>query len=582
MPAPNFYALTMLLSRHACAAWLHRCMGSSTVLSPAVSAALLLQHNRLSSSTSSTTDSTSLLTETSSGAAVGHLSPTRIAPWRMRRSRASMNPVQQAAAVAREDLSELASLDGGHAASSTSVPGSGHLFGRPSLPTPPLQGPAKGVSLQQQEQPSQGARARRLGALQGLPVVAPSNESLSSALKRASKVAYSSSIKNEAEKERNRAARQMDTLMKELSVPFSNYVKKFPDPSKLHPFESALLHLTVSQGSYSSTLSKVDALRKVVQEVGKSYANKAANASNKQNALEVALEGCEAIERVYRKGAKAVDDLKEIAKKLRALPTVETMLPTLALVGAPNVGKSSLVRVLSSGIPEVCNYPFTTRSIKMGHFYLDGRKHQVTDTPGVMSRGDDERNKMELLTLAALDCLPTSVLFVMDLTEECGTSIADQWAIRRELRARYAGKPWIDAFSKCDMLVEELQRAGSFREQLQQQLLLEQQAQETGSLCAQPTTGSNSQAPSSTIAERHARLDQLTKRLEDVAEVYGDASEVAARLPHALAVSSLTDEGIEQLQAAIIGMYSKQAASEARSALAEAAAADAARPAALS
>lgn len=47
-----------------------------------------------------------------------------------------------------------------------------------------------------------------------------------------------------------------------------------------------------------------------------------------------------------------------------------------------------------------------------------------------MSRDDDERNKMELLTLAALDCLPTSVLFVMDLTEECGTSIADQWAIR--------------------------------------------------------------------------------------------------------------------------------------------------------
>lgn len=34
-------------------------------------------------------------------------------------------------------------------------------------------------------------------------------------------------------------------------------------------------------------------------------------------------------------------------------------------------------QVLSSGIPEVCNYPFTTRSIKMGHFYLDGRKHQV-------------------------------------------------------------------------------------------------------------------------------------------------------------------------------------------------------------
>lgn len=49
----------------------------------------------------------------------------------------------------------------------------------------------------------------------------------------------------------------------------------------------------------------------------------------------------------------------------------------VALIGAPNVGKSSLVHVLSSGTPEVCNYPFTTRSIKMGHFYVDGVRHQV-------------------------------------------------------------------------------------------------------------------------------------------------------------------------------------------------------------
>lgn len=41
-----------------------------------------------------------------------------------------------------------------------------------------------------------------------------------------------------------------------------------------------------------------------------------------------------------------------------------------------------LLQVLSSGTPEVCNYPFTTRSIKMGHFYLDGRKHQVRSGVG--------------------------------------------------------------------------------------------------------------------------------------------------------------------------------------------------------
>jgi len=49
----------------------------------------------------------------------------------------------------------------------------------------------------------------------------------------------------------------------------------------------------------------------------------------------------------------------------------------VALVGAPNVGKSSLVALLSSGAPEVCDYPFTTRSISMGHFFVSGRRHQV-------------------------------------------------------------------------------------------------------------------------------------------------------------------------------------------------------------
>ena len=42
------------------------------------------------------------------------------------------------------------------------------------------------------------------------------------------------------------------------------------------------------------------------------------------------------------------------------------------------MGKSSLVQVLSSGMPEVCNYPFTTRTVKMGHFFVDGIRHQVS------------------------------------------------------------------------------------------------------------------------------------------------------------------------------------------------------------
>lgn len=61
---------------------------------------------------------------------------------------------------------------------------------------------------------------------------------------------------------------------------------------------------------------------------------------------------------------------------------------------------------------------------------LDVVYSQVTDTPGLLRRPEDERNAMERLTLAALAHLPTAAVFVVDLTGSCGTSVADQWAIR--------------------------------------------------------------------------------------------------------------------------------------------------------
>ncbi|EFJ44602.1 hypothetical protein VOLCADRAFT_95251 [Volvox carteri f. nagariensis] len=286
-------------------------------------------------------------------------------------------------------------------------------------------------------------------------------------------------LKNETEKARSRAARRLDCFMKELSVPLSRYLAGFPPPGRLHPFEGALLALTVGEGNYKAALQRVDRLRRAVQ-VGKGAASRAGSAPNRAAATALSEEGVQALETVFTAGARHVDDLKEIAKKLRSLPSLDTSLPTLALVGAPNVGKSSLVNILSSGTPEVCNYPFTTRSIKMGHFYLDAQKHQVTDTPGLLRRPDSLRNRMELLTLAALGCLDAVVVYVVDLTEECGTSLSDQWAIRkcvpehaktgtrppafahhrglvcvyacREVRQRFPDRPWIDVLSKADML----------------------------------------------------------------------------------------------------------------------------------
>ena len=86
---------------------------------------------------------------------------------------------------------------------------------------------------------------------------------------------------------------------------------------------------------------------------------------------------------------------------------------------------------------------------------------QVTDTPGLLYRPDEERNAMEMLTVATLEHLPTAALFVLDLTEGCGCSVQDQWQIRKELLQRFPSKLWIDVITKADLLEEEFDEAQS-------------------------------------------------------------------------------------------------------------------------
>ncbi|KAL3155805.1 hypothetical protein ABBQ32_012817 [Trebouxia sp. C0010 RCD-2024] len=455
--------------------------------------------------------------------------------------------------------------------------------------------------------PSSGNQKQHTGAFARLPMVPVSTEIIESALKRAGRVSANKKLKNEAQKARSRAAKQMDTLTKEVAVPLGVYMKGFPTVQCLHPFEQAMLELTSGTQAYEKVLSKVDSLRKSILQVGKGYAGRANKATTKAEAAAICQEGFESVEALYLKLGGCVDELKQVAQKLRRLPVVDPSLPVVALVGAPNVGKSSLVNVLSSGVPEVCDYPFTTRSIKMGHFYVNGQRHQVTDTPGLLERPLSERNAMERLTLACLSHLPSAVLFVLDLTAQCGTSVQDQLAIRQTLKQSFPDKLWLDVFSKSDLLTAHFQKADTLKQYaagsatLSQQLenpsapfvpdaqyesvsdindasaVHEQQrASETGGTTANTQQAGTRNHANFALADldidnreqddtEHACAQQsgnsdTATLLRDEQEDWGgvmdpansmqQAVQAALMLPAALRISAVTQEGIETLQLA--------------------------------
>jgi nucleolar GTP-binding protein len=146
-------------------------------------------------------------------------------------------------------------------------------------------------------------------------------------------------------------------------------------------------------------------------------------------------------------------ELSTILKSLRKLPIVELNTPSAVLVGSPNVGKSSLVRAISSGVPEVADYAFTTRSVSIGHIETDGHHIQVIDTPGLLDRPASKRNDMESLTFSSMAHIPSVVLFVIDPTGLSGpkSTLNMQLNIRQNMRKQFPIRPWIDVITKSDV-----------------------------------------------------------------------------------------------------------------------------------
>ena len=51
---------------------------------------------------------------------------------------------------------------------------------------------------------------------------------------------------------------------------------------------------------------------------------------------------------------------------------------------------------------------------------------QVVDTPGILDHSLEDRNTIEMQAITALAHLRAAVLYVMDVSEQCGYSIPQQ------------------------------------------------------------------------------------------------------------------------------------------------------------
>ncbi len=236
-------------------------------------------------------------------------------------------------------------------------------------------------------------------------------------------------------------------------------VRSFPPLEAIHPFYRDLADVLVGVDRLKHCLGALEWAAKVVRRVA-AIEIRNLNRSNDFAQLEVVRKRAMArMTSVLKRVSNEIECVREAAAKLRRLPSIDPYSPAIVLAGAPNTGKSTLVRKISSGRPEVAEYPFTTKGILVGHALFKGvGRVQVIDTPGLLDRPISQRNVIERQAIVALRRLANLILYVADPTTTCGYTINHQVNLLKEILAEFSEIPVIVALNKADM--EDLFKKG--------------------------------------------------------------------------------------------------------------------------
>ena len=281
-----------------------------------------------------------------------------------------------------------------------------------------------------------------------LPSILRAPELLDKAFGRASKATAKG--RDYAERTRNLGVAKVQVAGHTIESTLKGYVKGFPTLDRLPPFYRELVDVLVDRGKLKKHLGAVDWAAGKAQEVTREYARRIGRATVQQ----IPTLRKEAIGRLSSLVNQVADDLDALVDArlaLRRLPTIDPEVPTIVVAGYPNVGKSAFVAAVSTGKPKVADYPFTTQGVTVGHFERGVQRYQILDTPGLLDRPMEKRNRIERQAIAALAHLADVVLFLLDPSETCGFPLADQLQLLESVKATFPDVPVVVVENKADL-----------------------------------------------------------------------------------------------------------------------------------
>ncbi|MHA2054031.1 MAG: GTPase [Candidatus Hodarchaeales archaeon] len=270
---------------------------------------------------------------------------------------------------------------------------------------------------------------------------------------------------------RKKEAARIELLSKELRRKLFRIVEEFPslDEEEITGFYVETLEITFGIDKIRKTLGSLSGSANIIWKIKREYLGNVWHSNNVLEAKRLRRAAFGRMRSVIMKLKSRLEYLESIRKAMRLMPGIDQEIPIICIAGYPNVGKSSLVKNVTSATPEIGAYPFTTKKVTFGHLEipiyvspshkkpLTYLKCQIVDTPGILDRPLDQRNEIELQALAALKTLATAIVFMFDYTQK--DAIIPQTNLYNEIMEEFSHLPILLLFGKEDLLDEAEKRS---------------------------------------------------------------------------------------------------------------------------
>lgn len=241
-----------------------------------------------------------------------------------------------------------------------------------------------------------------------------------------------------------------DTLISVLE----SYIKQFPSLDQLPQFYQELIHNSLNLDSVRHSLGAIQWAKDTIENIAMSQIKSLRRSTDLQfiHKKQREIHGrCTSIMKQIDDDFQVIRDARDFIVKL---PDIQD-IPTIVIAGYPNVGKSSLLSCLSRARPHIAQYPFTTKTIHVGHmkqhtdFFTE--QFQLIDTPGLLEQPAEERNEIEHVAAIALSNLADIILFLLDPSESCGYTLDQQQQLLTRLKQEFSNAEFIIVKTKNDL-----------------------------------------------------------------------------------------------------------------------------------